>query len=77
MDIVAEIEIDETKYWDFPHNSAFELAFSGLARTGLGKNRSPLSLNLSVETFQHICEGFVFRIYKQKLMIFETFQVFL
>ena len=27
MDIVAEIEIDETKYWDFPH-SASELAFS-------------------------------------------------
>ena len=56
MDIVAEIEIDETKYWDFPHNSAFELAFSGLARTGLGKNRSPLSLNLSVETFEQVYE---------------------
>ena len=55
MDIVAEIEIDETKYWDFPH-SASEYAFIGLAGSGLGKNGCYLSLNLSVETFEQICK---------------------
>ena len=35
MDIVAEIEIEETKCWDFPHSidsGASEFAFTGLAR---------------------------------------------
>ena len=35
MDIVAEIEIEETKYWDFLHSTdsgASEFAFTGLAR---------------------------------------------
>ena len=57
MDIVAEIEIDEMKYWDFPHStesSASEFAFSGLVGPSLRKNRRSLSLNLPTYPPTHL-----------------------